>query len=239
MQLRADFLRLRLRPALHSVRGSAGDADTSAVAQSPLYLTSPALYGRAPGPLLGSESENLDSNVEAGVPACRLGRYLSAPDLSHIDAATARCNEAPGKDVRELAVAPVGASSGSEPDIDAATARHTELPGKEAAETGRGTEARNAKSLWRKLRQRTGLITFVLLMRKRKLVATQVRCMHVCRCASMCHALDACVNMHTIYTHTSMHVQVRAVLEQDSLDLEKLQALLHDVEKRKTPRASL
>ena len=31
-----------------------------------------------------------------------------------------------------------------------------------------------------------------------------------------------------------MHVQVRAVLEQDSLDLEKLQALLHDVEKRKS-----
>jgi hypothetical protein len=194
MQLRADFLRLRLRPALHSVRGSAGDAHTSAVAQSPLYLTSPALYGRAPGPLLGSESENLDSNVEAGVPACRLGRYLSAPDLSHIDAATARCKEATGKDERELVAAPIGASSGSEPDIDAA--KGTELPGKEAAETGRGTEARNAKSLWRKLRQRTGLITFVLLMRKRKLVATQVRCMHVCRCASMCHALDACVHAY-------------------------------------------
>ena len=40
--------------------------------------------------------------------------------------------------------------------------------------------------------------------------------------------------MRTIYTHASIHVQVRAVLEQDSLDLEKLQALLHDVEKRKS-----
>jgi hypothetical protein len=195
MQRRADFLRLRLRPALQSVRGSAGDADTSAVAQSPLYLTSPG-YGRAPGPLLGSESENFDSNVETGVPVRRLGRYLSETDLSHIDAATARCKEATGKDERELVAAPIGASSGSEPDIDAATARHRELPVKEAAETGRGSEARNAKSLWRKLRQRTGLITFVLLMRKRKLVATQVRCMHVCRCASMCHALDACVHAY-------------------------------------------
>jgi hypothetical protein len=139
MKRRADFLRLRLSPAMHSARGSVQGTDTSDIAQAPLYLTSRAPHARAAGTLQRSQSEILQqSNVTTSAPVRRLGRYLS------------------------------------EADVDAATAGSEDAPGQEAVAPGRGAGARNAKSLWRRLRQRTGLISFLLLMRKRKLVASQV-----------------------------------------------------------------